>query len=255
VKEVELLQSAGIAVAIVAHGSEIRIPSQHADLYAHSPFKNVPSDMAEWVARLEKQAIRNVELARDLGVSMFVPTYDLFDFVPSAILNPNTIDVTQWTSDEPVLARDRPVVVFAPTKGWLKGSQYIDPVLQSLADEGLIDYRRIVGLPSAQVMSIIKEADVVIDSAGLGYYATTTVQAMAAGRLTIVHLDERVKGRLPGEFPGIALDDPTTLENTLREVLANRDVYRAVAAKAPAFASETHDGRVSSAALSTVWNA
>ena len=41
-------------------------------------------------------------------------------------------DTELWASDEPVLERSRPRVVHIPSRGLLKGSQHIDPVLAAL---------------------------------------------------------------------------------------------------------------------------
>lgn len=249
----ELLQKWGIGVGLVAHGSEIRIPSQHADLYRYSPFRQVPADMRDWVARLEKQARRNVAIARDHDLPVFVPTWDLLDFVPTAQINPLCIEPDVWRSEEPVLERTKPLVVFGPTKGWLKGAQYIDPVLQKMHDDGLLEYQRVGGIPASQMRSLIRASDVVVDSAGLGYYATTAVESLAAGRLAVVHVDERVKQRLPAPFPGAVIDAPEEFESLMRQILRNRDQYRELASRGPGFAVQIHGGQVSADALSSVW--
>ena len=83
----------------------------------------------------------------------------------------------------------------------------------------------------------------------LGSYGVAAVQAMAAGRLTVGHVADHVRARIPVDLP-IVDATPDTLREVLLGLLADRAAARAVAAAGQRYAHEQHDGRGSAAVLS-----
>lgn len=245
--EVELFEAAGLTVGLALHGSEVRDPTRHMDRYPWSAFHDAD---AEWRATLQKRVATTRPLAEWLGVPTFVSTLDLLDDVPWATWLPVTIDVERYSSDRPPFERQVPVVVHAPSRAALKGTHHIDPVLRSLADEGLIDYRPLSGIAAPDMAGHVKDADVIVDQLGLGLYGALSCEGMAAGRLVMAQVGDGIRGRLPGPLPIIEIA-ATTLEATLRELLDDRERAREVAAAGPAFVREHHDGRAAATVLAS----
>jgi hypothetical protein len=239
------MRAAGLAVGLVFHGSEIRDPRLHAQRYDWSPFRD-PKDPL--TARLQRQVDALAPLVAEFDGPTYVSTPDLLDDVPGATWLPVVVDGSVWTPGEEPLRRDRPVVVHAPSHRALKGTELIEPVLARLEADGLITYRRIEGVPAASVPALIRDADVVLDHFGIGNYGVLTCEAMATGRVSISHIHERVRARVPAEIPTLEAT-PDTLADVLRRVVSERDWARSVAARGPAFVREWHDGRRSAAVL------
>lgn len=239
------LRAAGLAVGLVFHGSEIRDPKLHAQRYEWSPFRD-PKDPL--TARLQRQVDKLAPLVAEFDGPTFVSTPDLLDDLPGATWLPVVVDLSVWTPGGEPLRRDRPLVVHAPSHRALKGTELIEPLLAELEAEGLITYRRIEGVPTASVPALIRDADVVLDHFGVGNYGVLTCEAMATGRVSISHIHERVRARVPVEIPTIEAT-PATLADVLRRVLADRDWARSVAARGPEFVRDWHDGRRSVSAL------
>jgi hypothetical protein len=202
----------------------------------------------EWVATLQKRVATTRPLAEWLGVPTFVSTLDLLDDVPWATWLPVSIDVDRYATDEPPFQRGVPVVVHAPSQAALKGTHRIDPVLQGLAAEGLIEYRPLAGVAAADMARHVKDADVIVDQVGLGLYGALSCEGMAAGRLVMAQVGDRIRGRLPGPLPVVEVSGDT-LEAELREILGDRDRARAIAAEGVAFVREHHDGRAAARVL------
>ena len=239
------LRDAGLTVGLVFHGSEIRDPRLHAQRYPWSPFRD-PKDPL--TARLQKQVDALAPLVAEFDGPTYVSTPDLLDDLPGATWLPVVVDLSVWTPGEEPLRRERPVVVHAPSHRALKGTDLIEPVLAELESAGLITYRRIEGVPAASVPALIRDADVVLDHFGIGNYGVLTCEAMATGRVSVSHIHERVRARVPVEIPTIEAT-PDTLATVLRRVVAEREWARSVAARGPAFVREWHDGRRSAAVL------
>src|SRR5690606_41595119 len=97
-------------------------------------------------------------------------------------------------------------------------------------------------------------ADIVIDQIVLGNAGVLTAEATAAGRLVVGHLLPAVRERMTafdsmGQPPPVLEADPDTLEEVLREILADRATYQAIAARGPAWSRRNHDGTRAADAL------
>ncbi|HEU4676648.1 MAG TPA: hypothetical protein VFS29_11700 [Motilibacteraceae bacterium] len=243
--DLRVLHRHGVSTALAAHGSDVRLPSRHVELYPWSPFPRMPADL---VGRLQAQAERHLRIASAHEGPVYVSTPDQLDFLPRATWLPTVVDPGRWATELPVLERERPVVLHAPSNALLKGSEHVEPVLQRLQAEGLVEYVRVEGVAPEEMTALVQAADIVVEQLVLGLYSLAAIEAMAAGRVVLAHVHPRVRERLPRELPVVEAD-PATLEQVLRGVLADRERYREVAAAGVTYATEVHDGRRSAAVL------
>lgn len=256
VDDVPRLREHGVEVAMLIHGSEMRDLHQHAESYPHSPFR------AEWDERWQHMQA-TVERTRALLTAfdgpVFVSTPDLLDFVPGAALLPIVVDVDRFAAagrarQRPVLERDVPVVLHAPTNPRLKGTESIERVLEGLQREGLVAYRKLLGVPNQEMPRFLAGADIVIDQVVMGNPGVFLTESLAAGCLTVAHLSGPVRQRMTesdpeGLAPPVVEADPDTLEKVLRQVIADRAAYQETAARGPAWARRNHDGTRAAAVL------
>lgn len=250
-EQIDGLRRRGVRVALLWHGSDIRLPSRHATSEPDSPFIGGAYRETD---RLEAIARRNHELIARSGAPSFVSTPDLLESVPDATWIPVVVDGPKWAAagaDRP-LDRARPVVVHAPSNAGLKGSELIDPVMRRLHDEGLVEYRVVDGVPSAEMPAVYGEADIVLDQFVLGIYGVAACEALAAGRVVVSHVAEATRDHVRRET---GLDLPVIetnaadLERTLRAIVADRARFAGLAATGPDFVAAVHDGRRSAEAL------
>lgn len=246
--DVKVLQDAGVNVALVAHGSDVRQPSKHAETHKWSPFH----EQDDFFVRLEASAKREGVLFNNFAGPTFVSTPDLLDYVPGATWLPVVIDPDRWKSTHVPLERERPIVLHAPTNPRFKGTSYIDAAMQPLHDRGLIEYRKVTDAPSEQMPGIIGNADIVLEQFVLGPYSVTSCEAMAAGRVVLAAVDpgviEHAKKATGRDLP-IVHADPDTLGSVMEQLLADRDSAREIAARGPEYVRAVHDGTMSAAVL------
>ena len=248
-REVDALRGAGVRVAMIAHGSDIRLPDRHARIDEWSPFRD---GVWEATPRLQAQAQAKHDVLRRVDAPVFVSTPDLLLDWPEATVLPVVVDPARWQSTIAPLERRVPVVVHAPSRAAVKGTDLIRPVVQSMAERGLIDYREFSGIPATEMPALIGDADIVLEQFRIGTYSVAAVEAMAAGRIVVGHVHDQVRAHID-ERHGIELPvvqaTPRTLEAVLLDMLDRRDHYRGVAAAGAAFARSVHDGRVSADVL------
>lgn len=244
--DLPLLRKHNIEVALVFRGSELRNPAAHAAREPLSPFSNPTHPLTQ---QLQEQVDALHKKIAEFDGPMFVTTLDLLDDLPQAEWLPQVLDLQQWQPGEPTLQRRTPIVLHAPSKERLKGSADIDAVCLPLHEAGLIQYRRVRGVPYREMPRLIGDADVLIDQFPLGGYGVIALQAMASTRLVIGHVRDSVRDRVQGTLP-ILEADPQSLRDVLMAALANRSAMRELADGGRDYVKRYHDGQYSGAVLS-----
>lgn len=253
-RELAALRERGVAIAHLAHGSDLRSPRLHRETDEWSPF--LDEDWAD-VPALQDGADRFQALMDATGAPVLVTTPELLRDRPEAHWMPVIVDPEPWRTDTRPLERERPVVLHAPTNRRIKGTDLIEPTLQRMHEAGLIEYRPLQGVPAHEMPRHIGEADIVLDQFRLGIYSVASVEAMAAGRVVVAHLHDDVVAAVreaTGAEPPIITATPASLEETLLGVLADCDAARAIAELGPAFAQQVHDGTMSAAIVARVFD-
>jgi len=250
-REARRLAEGGIRVAMLSHGSDSRDPARHAARYEWSPYRD--RDWVE-VPRLRRQARRFARRLREWEGVVFVSTPDLLDDLPFATWCPVVVDPDLWRSAVPVLERERPVVVHAPSNSRVKGSDLVDAALAPLHDAGVVEYRRIGRVPAEAMPGVYRDADVVLDQFRLGSYGVAACEAMAAGRVVVGNVAEPVRSRVR-EATGLELPivqaEPDAIADVVLRLLEERDRGREAAAAGEAFVEHVHSGPFAGEALRT----
>jgi hypothetical protein len=247
--DLPVLAAHGVAAALLCHGSDIRSPGRHRELEPFSPFRSELDGLTEKLeASTENHARIAAEAAR-AGVPVFVSTPDLLDHVEGATWLPVVVDLDEWTPGPEPLLSERPVVLHVPSNPLLKGSARIDEVLADLDARGAITYRRADKVAPAAMPDLVRSVDVLVDQVGMSLYGVQAAQGMAAGRLVVAQVGDRLRSRLPEELP-VLETDPDRLAETMEQVLDDREAARRLAAAGPGYAARVHGGRAAAAALS-----
>lgn len=239
------LRRRGLTIGMVAHGTDIRLPSRHVSQVKWSPFADWP-EVAEVEAGVEHNAAILRQAAAN-GASLFVTTPGLLVDVPTAQVLPLAIDPQLWSdaAPQPPLTKRKLTVVHIPSSGRIKGTQAITPILEKLGSEDLIDYTPITGIAHGEMPAAYGEADIVLDQFLLGDYGVAACEAMAAGRLVLGHVTDQVRAeaaKLAGMKLPIVEATVDSLESVLREVIANPGKFRVEAIQGSRFVAALHNG-------------
>ncbi|MEP7036434.1 MAG: glycosyltransferase [Actinomycetota bacterium] len=243
--DVPVLRAVGIQVGLLLHGSEIRNPRRHAETTPWSPFRD-PED--ELTARLQRGWDQLAPLVNAFDGPKLVSTLDLLPDVPDGIWLPVVVDVDLWGTDKPLMEREVPIVLHAPSRASLKGSSYVEDAMRVLSLEGVIDYRRIEGIAPSDMPEHLANADIVLDQFSLGSYGVLAAQAMAAGRVVVGHVTPEVRSLCPGDLP-IVEATPDQLVEVVRDLLKDREAAAAYGLAGRRYVEDVHSGERSARAL------
>ena len=235
----------GIRPALLFHGSDIRVPSLHAATHTDSPFHESLDGLT---AKLEAKTQTMRRWLRVWPFPIFISTVDLKRFVPRGRWLPVVPNVS-WFMPMSAISTDRPCprVLHLPSRRALSQSEQVDRICQALHEEGVIEYQSVTGVSPADVRKLVEWSEIVIDKIGLGVTGVMGAEVMASGRLLIGDVDQIVRDELP-DLPLIE-GSIRTLEQVIRDLVADRSTWAARAAAGQAFARKYHDGRYSAAVL------
>lgn len=241
-RQIEMLRDRGVRLGLMFHGSDLRDPDAHLAAEPLSYFQADP----EFTEQMRRATRRSREVVSSSGLPVFVSTPDLLSEYVEATWVPVVVDAERWRAERLPLEHEGPLrVVHAPSSSHIKGSQLIDEHLQRLHHSGSIEYRRISGVPHARMPEIYREADVVLDQFRGGPYGVAACEAMASGRIVVSYVPESLRAqvaRLTGEDLPIVDATPTTLEDTIMEIVRDPAPALATAAEGPKFVAARHSG-------------
>lgn len=243
------LWRAGLKVAVVFHGSDIRDQLHHAKMDELSPYRN-PVDPAKFEA-VRVRADQTRLVARKLNrhrIKHFVTTPDLLHELPDATWLPAVIDVDKFKTKTSIKTSSGPLkVLFLPSNGWLKSESLITPVLDLLVKEGVIKLVANGPVSNAQMPALVESADIVIDRFD-GVVGVASIEAMAAKRLVIANVAPWIYNRAE-VTPPVIHATPVTLENKLREIAGNNFNHQQITDAGFEYVNKWHDGKESATRL------
>lgn len=120
---------------------------------------------------------------------------------------------------------EKVVIVHAPTNQLVKGTKFVESVLDKLKSEGIdFEYIQIYRMPHEEVMDILKhKADIVIDQMLLGSFASLSIEAMSFGKPVICYLMDKIEADFNGEL-AIYNCNIDNLYEKLKELIKNREL-------------------------------
>ena len=243
------LWRAGLKVAVVFHGSDIRDQLHHAKMDEFSPYRN-PVDPSKFEA-VRVRADHTRLIARKLNrhrIKHFVTTPDLLHELPDATWLPAVIDIAKFETTTEIKSASGPLkVLFLPSNGWLKSENLVTPVLEKLAKEGVIKLVATGPVSNSQMPSLIESADVVIDRFD-GVVGVTSIEAMAANRLVIANIAPWIYDRAE-VTPPVIHSTPAILEEKLREIASANFNHQQIIEAGYQYVCKWHDGRESAIRL------
>lgn len=144
------------------------------------------------------------------------------------------------------------IIAHAPTSRALKGTVFIEAVLESLKHKYNCKILLIEGLSHAEALAQYRKADIVIDQILAGWYGAFAVECMALGKPTVAYIREGDLNVIPDEMRrdmGVFNANQRNLFERLSLLIENGNLRKEWGTKARAYVLKHHDPSVITADL------
>ena len=235
-------------------GSDIRIGE---DLSRHNSYykKQIEQD---YPYRSETKAHSRLmqKKFKDAGFfSLVRPELEEFiqqDIFPHYHTINNRVNVSSYSPLYPSLSKKKPVIVHPVTARSAKGTSYVLDAIDRLRKKYEFDFILLEGIPHANVILKMSEADILIDQLIIGAFGTTTLEGMALGKPTVCYLDDVLIKKLPSDCP-IVNANPDTIYSALESLLSNPESRNNIGMRSRKYVEEHHDADKIAAQLMKIY--
>jgi hypothetical protein len=204
------------------------------------------------IASIDARRRRFIERVVPLAHRVFVLNPELAHYVPGAVFLPYANVPVEEIEIAPPPARERALVLHAPSDDSIKGSRAIEASLRELEKEYDFEYIAVRGKPHHEAMALYAQADLVIDQVLAGWYGGFAVELMSMGKPVACYLRDEDFGVLPpamrAELPLVRVD-PRRLTADLAAAFERRKEWRAIGEAARRYVLRWHNPRRIAAAM------
>lgn len=225
------LKAAGKSIVFSFRGGELR---QH-DVFARvCPFAWAQDDdYADFLSDDEKRQFATLVTAMADVVTVTDP--ELQTYLPEARILPRCIDCEEW----PYIGsghNERPLIVHAPSRKNVKGTQHVLDAVERLRDRYDFDFRLVEGLTNQEARKVYEQADIIVDQLRIGWYGVLAVEGMALGKPVVSYIREDLANDTP-----IINANPGTIHDRLAELLDHPERLPALGRASRDYCERIHD--------------
>lgn len=233
-RDLETLHKAGKKMVVHHRGSDARILSVAKEKNPYVRVKN------EWTEERIRENLTKLSSYVDHAIALDyeIETY-VKDYYKHTHVIPHIIDIYKLKPNYPTI-KQNPLVVHAPTKRNLKGTEFVLDAVQKLKNEGMsFEFKLIEGLNHAETMKLLSEADLVIDQLRIGAAGYLSTEAMALGKPVICYIREDLVSKYPEEFP-VVNANPANIADVLKDLLHTPAQWKALGVQGRAYVKKYH---------------
>jgi len=234
------LKERGAKIIFHFRGTEIRNPELFEKV---NPFSYSSDDPYSFSSKysVESQK-RMMSMLREVVDQFCVVDNELQTYVEEAMILHRTIG-DEWGQVD-FMETEKPLVVHAPSRPKIKGTEYVNRAIEQLKEEGLeFDYQQVIGMSNDEAKKVYERADIIVDQLMIGWYGVLSVEAMALGKPVVAYIREDLEVCFDGGLPVINAN-PISIKEQLRSVISSSEMRREYAKKSRDYFERTHSNKV-----------
>ncbi|ABR49569.1 conserved hypothetical protein [Alkaliphilus metalliredigens QYMF] len=156
---------------------------------------------------------------------------------------PLAIDLGKFSPSYPNVGKKRPLILHAPTNPDFKGTAFIEKAIDELRSTHDFDYRRIEKMSHEQVVTLYKEADIIVDQIRCGSYGLLSVESMALGKPVITFIRPDLVNKFPPNLP-IVNGNPDNVKEKIKMLLESLSERKRLGVKGRKYVEQVHERTV-----------
>lgn len=232
--DLEILKKAGKKMVVHHRGSDARLLSSAKK---KNPFVRVKP---EWTEEKIRDNLTKLSKYVDHAIALDyeIQSY-ISDYYQNTHVIPHIVDIASLQPNYPK-GNKKPLIVHAPTKRQLKGTEFILEAVEQLQNDGTsFDFQLIEGMDHQETMNLIAKADIVIDQLRIGSPGFLSTEAMALGKPIICYIREDLVDEYPDDFP-IVNANPDTITDVLSDLINQPAKWKELGVKGRAYVKQYH---------------
>ena len=236
--DIIILKLLGKRVFFHFRGQEIRLAESFKK---NNPFHYVDDPIAGRLFKKMPDASKLLMMSflEAICDGLFVVDEELKTYVPAAIVVPRVLAGDEW-KDAGLSDRKVPVIVHAPSRRAVKGTEYVLAASRALKAEGVAHELRLVeNMEHPEAVRLYREADIIVDQLRIGWYGVLATEAMALGKPVVSYIRDDLWTEHSNKLP-ICNASPITIKDRLKELICSLDLRRKYACNARAYFERTH---------------
>lgn len=238
--DVLALRAAGKAVILHFRGSEIRLHSKFREASPYHYVDENPNNLTRSFPEVSQ--LSYINLMRAVCSDILVPDPELQGYCPEAAIVPRAIELDQWQYAGVGSGQEPPLIVHAPSRRTVKGTDMLLDALDRLRGRGVAFRLQMVeNMPHSEAREVYRQADIVVDQLRIGWYGVLSVEAMALGKPVLAYIRDDLRHHLPRE--PLVMTSPETLADDLEKLINDPARRQDLARRARSYVEEVHDSR------------
>lgn len=232
--DLELLKQAGKKMVVHHRGSDVR---QLSIAQRNNPYVRVKP---EWTEEKIKANLTKLSTYIEHAIVLDdeLKEYVKDDYLHTHVI-PHIVDHQQLQPHYPKVT-SKPLVVHAPTKRDLKGTEYVIAAVNALKKSGLsFDFKLIEGMNHEETMNLLSKADIVIDQLRIGSAGYLSTEAMALGKPVICYIREDLLEKYPKDLP-IVNAHPDNITTVLENLINQPSEWKKLGVQGRAYIKQHH---------------
>jgi hypothetical protein len=134
-----------------------------------------------------------------------------------------------------------PLVVHAPSRRAVKGTEAVIAGVKELQAEGLkFRFALVENLTNEQARDVYRQASIIVDQLRIGWYGVLAVESMALGKATVSYVRDDLNHHV-APYGALANANPHTIKDVLRDLVQNEQHRKRLGAQGRAYCEKVHD--------------
>lgn len=234
------LKAAGKRIVFYFMGSEVRFHSAFREFSPYHYVDEAPSNVANFPEEAQRHMLAVVDAIADRIV---VSDEEMASYVPGYSIIRRALDLERWPFVGPRRER-RPLIVHAPSRRIVKGTDFVEAAIGQLRGEGLeFEFRLVENLPQREAAAIYADSDIVIDQVRIGWYGFLSVEAMALGKAVVAYIRDDLREALGEGPPPLMIANPDNLREALRTLITSPEARKDLGIRGRRYVENMHDHR------------
>lgn len=222
-------------------GSEVRSASKFKNF---TEFNYVDENPSGIFTKYSEQKIKNsTSFVSAVADKILVPDPELQSYVPNSEIVERSINISEWECNSNANNKI-PIVLHAPSRREIKGTQFILNAVNSLKSRGVkFEFRLVENIPNSEAQLLYQKADIIVDQLRIGWYGVLAVECMALGKPVISYIRSDLEHNLPNPCP-IVNANPLNIEHALHELIKDKTLRTNIGINARKYCERHHDAKV-----------